>query len=190
MSRSSRLLFAALSAAVALTVIAAPGFAQAPKPVTRGEAITETAVIEAIDATNRLITLKDDAGMVETIYAGPDVRRFNELKVGDKVTFRYYESVVYAIQPPGAKPPVRATAGVVPGTGPRPGGTFSEQLTAVVTILAIDPAIPSVTVKTEDGNKISVRAEDKKNLEGVKVGDKVQITYTRALAISVETPKK
>lgn len=190
MSRSSRLLFAVLCAALVLTVSAGPGFAQVPKPVTKGETITETAVIEAIDATNRLITLKNDAGLVETIYAGPDVRRFNELKVGDKVTFRYYESVVYAIQPPGAKPPARVTAGMIPGTGPRPGGTFSEQVTAVVTILAIDPAIPSVTVQTEDGNKISVRAEDKKNLEGVKVGDKVQITYTRALAISVEAPKK
>ena len=88
MSRSSRLLSAALCAAVALTVIAAPGFAQAPKAVTKAEAITETAVIEAIDATNRLITLKNDAGLVETIYASSDVRRFDELKVGDKVTFR------------------------------------------------------------------------------------------------------
>ena len=60
----------------------------------------------------------------------------------------------------------------------------------MVTIQAIDETVPSVTVKTEDGRKMSVKVEDKKNLEGVKVGDKVQITYTRALAISVEAPKK
>ena len=91
MSRSSRLLFAALCAAVALTVIAAPGFAQAPKPVTKGEAITETAVIEAIDATNRLITLKDDAGMVETIYAEPRrpaVQRTEGRRQGDVPVLR------------------------------------------------------------------------------------------------------
>ena len=29
-----------------------------------------------------------------------------------------------------------------------------------------------------------------KNLEGVKVGDQVQITYTQALAISVQAPGK
>ena len=79
---------------------------------------------------------------------------------------------------------------MVRGTGPKPGGTLSEQLTAVVTIQAIDAKIPSVTIKTEDGNMMSFKIEDPKNLTGVKVGDKVQITYTRALAISVEAPKK
>jgi Cu/Ag efflux protein CusF len=164
--------------------------ALAQKPVTQGAAVTETATIVAIDSTNRLITLKDKDGITDTIQAGPDMKRFGELKVGDVVTFRYYESVVYAIQKPGDKPPVPAAGGLVRGTGPKPGGTLSEQLTAVVTIQAIDAKIPSVTIKTEDGNVMSFKIEDPKNLTGVKVGDKVQITYTRALAISVEAPKK
>ena len=79
---------------------------------------------------------------------------------------------------------------MVPGTGPRPGGTLSAQLTAVVTVEAIDAKIPSVTIKTGDGNTMSFKVEDPKNLTGVKVGDRVQVTYTRALAISVEAPKK
>jgi Cu/Ag efflux protein CusF len=33
---------------------------------------------------------------------------------------------------------------------------------------------------------MSFKVENPKNLEGVKVGDKVQITYTQALAISVK----
>jgi hypothetical protein len=37
---------------------------------------------------------------------------------------------------------------------------------------------------------MSFKVEDPKNLTGFKGGDKVQITCTRALAISVETPKK
>ena len=36
---------------------------------------------------------------------------------------------------------------------------------------------------------MSVKVEDPKNLAGVKVGDKVQVTYTQALAVSVESPK-
>jgi Cu/Ag efflux protein CusF len=189
MRPTSRPLSAALLAA-ALAALSLPALGQAPKPVIRGDAVTVTAVIVAIDSTNRLITLTDDEGLTETIAAGPEVKRFNELKVGDKVTFRYYESVVYSIQPPGSKPPVAAATGMVRSTGPRPGGTMSEQQTVVVTIQAIDLAIPSVTIKTEKGETMSFKVEDKKNMEGVKVGDKVQITYTRALAISVETPKK
>ena len=175
---------------LALAAAAAFSPAMAQKPVTQGAAITETATIVAIDATNRLITLKDKDGVTDTIVAGPEVKRFAELKVGDVVTFRYYESVVYAIQKPGDKAPAPAAGGIVRSTGPKPGGTLSEQLTAVVTVQEVDAKIPSVTIKTEDGNVISVKVEDPKNITGLKVGDKVQITYTRALAISVEAPKK
>jgi Cu/Ag efflux protein CusF len=189
MRTTSRTLFVVLLAA-AVAILSVPVFGQVPKPVIRGDAVTVTAVIVAIDSTNRLITLTDDKGLTEIIAAGPEVQRFGELKVGDKVTFRYYESVVYAIQPPGAKPPVPTATGMVRSTGARPGGTMSEQQTVVVTIQAIDLAIPSVTIKTDKAETMSFKVEDKKNMEGVKVGDKVQITYTRALAISVEAPKK
>jgi Cu/Ag efflux protein CusF len=182
-----RNLFVCLLALVAAGCLT-PALAQ--KPVSDAVVTTETAVIIAIDSTNRMITLKGEDGMIDSIYAGPDVQRFNELKVGDKVTFRYYESVVYAIQQPGATPPAPAATAITRGTGPKPGGTMSEQMTTVVTIQAIDLKVSSVTIKTEDGSTMSFKVEDKKNLSGVKVGDKVQITYTRALAISVEAPKK
>ena len=187
MSRKS---FVAGLAGVALAATAAFAQAQAPTSVSQGAVGTVTAVIEAIDSGNRLITLKGDDGTVETIYAGPEVKRFDELKVGDTVTFKYYESIVYSIQQPGAKPPAPASMALVRGQGPRPGGTLSQQLTTVVTIKAIDMSVPSVTITTVDGNTMSFKVEDKKNLDGVKAGDKVQITYTRALAISVDVPKK
>jgi Cu/Ag efflux protein CusF len=80
-------------------------------------------------------------------------------------------------------------AGVTRTPGAKPGGTIAQQLTTTVTIEAIDPKIPSVTVKTADGNKLSFKVEDKKNIEGYKAGDKVDITYTQALAISVADAK-
>ena len=50
--------------------------------------------------------------------------------------------------------------------------------------------IPSVTIKTDAGGRSSYKVENVKNLEGVKVGDRIQITYTQALAISVQAPGK
>jgi Cu/Ag efflux protein CusF len=158
--------------------------------VTQGESVTVTATIEAIDANARLITFKNEDGTLESIYAGPDVQRFDALKVGDKVTFRYYESVVYHIQKPGDAPPVPEAAATVRTEGAKPGGTMSRQQTAVVTVMAIDLKVPSVTIKNADGNTVSFKVRDKKNLAGVKAGDKVQITYTQALAVSVEAPGK
>ena len=43
-----------------------------------------------------------------------------------------------------------------------------------------------MTVLTEDGRTVSFKVEGKKTLKDVKVGDKVELTYTQALMISVK----
>jgi Cu/Ag efflux protein CusF len=174
--------------AVLAALVVLPLVARAQKPVTETDAIELTTKIEAIDKTARLVTLKDKDGEVETIYCGPEVKRFDELKVGDTVTFRYYESIAYAIRKPGQPSALPAETGpkVTRGQGARPGGTIAQQETATVTLKAIDPKAPSVTVLTEDGRTVSFKVEDKKNLKDVKVGDKVEITYTEAVMISVK----
>ncbi|HUL72311.1 MAG TPA: hypothetical protein VLT86_04375 [Vicinamibacterales bacterium] len=156
---------------------------------TMGATVTETFTIEAIDHSARVVTLKDKNGALSDVVCGPEVQRFDALKVGDKVTMRYYESLVSAIKATNAppKPPMQAAVTRTPGN--KPGGTISQQFTATVTIVAIDPKVPSVTIKGSDGRTLSFKVEDKKNLEGFKAGDTVEITYTQALAISV-TPAK
>ena len=175
-----------LFASAALAALPLVALAQAP--VTKTEAAEITAKIEAIDKTARLVTLKDTEGDTETIKCGPEVKRFDELKVGDTVTFRYYESIAYAIRKPGQASGLPAQTGpsVTRGQGPRPGGTIAQQETATVTVKAIDAKVPSVTVLTADGRTVSFKVEDKKNLTGVSVGDKVEITFTTAVMISVK----
>lgn len=176
-------------AAISLGPIVPAAFAQ--KAVTQGDAVTATFTITAIDFKGRLVTLKDKDGYEETIFAGPDVQRFDALKVGDKVTFRYYESIVYQIHKAGSTPaPTGDTTAVTRTEGTKPGGTLSRSMTATVTIEAIDPKVPSVTIKKDDGSRASFKVDARKNLEGLKAGDRVQITYTQALAISVQTPGK
>jgi Cu/Ag efflux protein CusF len=165
-------------------------FAQGAKPVTQGDMVSTTSVITAIDSGNRLVTLKNEDGTTDVIYCGPEVKRFDALKVGDKVTFRYHESVVYNITKTTDSAPTVSLPQIVRSAGAKPGATISQQATAVVTVAAIDPKIPSVTISTSDGNKMSFKVENKKNIEGIKAGDKVQITYTQAFAITVEAPGK
>ncbi len=163
---------------------------QAQKAVSQSAAVSESFVIDAIDSSARLVTLRGEDGLTETIFCGPEVERFNALKVGDKVTFRYYESVVYQIRKPGDPAPKASEgAAMVRSAGPNPGGTISQQVTAVVTVNEVDMKVPSVTVTTAEGRKMSFRVEDAKNLKDVKVNDKVEVTYTQALAISVAPGK-
>ena len=170
--------------------VQAPTTPAPSKAMGAGATATATATIKAIDATNRLVTLTFEDGTVDTVTAGPEVRRFSELKVGDKVTFRYHESAIVQLHKAGdATPSSSAKEGIVRSTGPKPGGVMAQQATAVVTVEAIDAALPSITVKTEDGNRLTYHVENKNNLEGVKVGDRIEITFTRALMITVEGAK-
>jgi Cu/Ag efflux protein CusF len=176
--------------AIALVVIAVLPSAAQDKTLGAAATATATATIQAIDSTNRLVTLKFDDGTMNTVWAGPEVRRFDELKVGDKVTFRYQEAAVVQVKKPGeASSGPSAQAGIARSTGPKPGGAIAEQVKATVTVEAIDLEAPSITVKTDDGSHITYKVEDKKNLEGVKSGDRIEITYTRALMITVEGAK-
>ena len=174
--------------AVLAALVVLPVVARAQKPVTQTDAVELTTTIEAIDKTARLVTLKDKDGVMETIHCGPEVKRFDELKVGDTVTFRYYESVAYAIRKPGQPSglPTDTAPKVTRVEGGRPGGTIAKQETATVTIKAVDLKVPSITVLTEDGRTVGLKVQDKKNLKDVKVGDKVEVTYTEAVMISVK----
>lgn len=159
--------------------------AGSPGSVTQSVSQELTATIEAIDHDTRGITLKDKDGVVQTIVAGPEVKRFKELRVGDTVTLRYDESVVYRIRKAGEAPLPASDSAVVAGKGARPGGSRTQQQTVAVTIKAIDPAAPSITVETGDGRTTSFRVRDTNALGQVKVGDKVEVTLTQALIISV-----
>ena len=173
---------------VLAVLVVLPLVARAQKPVTQTEAVELTAKIEAIDRTDRLVTLKDQDGETETIHCGPEVKRFDELKVGDTVTFRYYESIAYAIRKPGQPSGLPAGTGptITRSQGARPGGTIAQQETATVTVKALDQKLPSITVLTEDGRTVSFKVEDKKNLKDVTVGDTVEVTYSVAVMISVK----
>jgi len=152
--------------------------------------ISKSATITAINHTTRVVTLKDAQGHVEDVMCGPEIRRFNELKVGDTVTFSYHAAVVYDVVKSGQQTTAAAGSSVVRGQGVKPSGALTKQMKATVTIDAIDAAAPSVTVRTADGHSITAQVEDKKKLEGLKVGDKVDITFTEALMVTVDAPKK
>jgi Cu/Ag efflux protein CusF len=178
-------------ALTAVILIGLTGVAAAAdqKPITHAsKPVTMTATIEAIDHDTRMITFKNKEGETTIIYAGPEVRRFEELKIGDVVTFTTTESVVYQIRKPGE--PATASAKdepvIVRTAGSKPGGTKTEQETKTVMVKAVDEKQSAVTITTEDGKTMSFRVEDKKLLKGLQAGDRVVITYTTAVAISVK----
>ena len=78
---------------------------------------------------------------------------------------------------------------LTPGEGERPGGTAAVQRTITATIEAIDMSVPSITFTGPSGWKYSRRVEDKATLAKVKVGDRVDMTWTEAVVLDVESKK-
>jgi len=148
-----------------------------------GPTQTVTGTIEAIEKSSRQIYLKKPDGNTEVVYVPQEVKRFDALKIGDKITAHYYENVVLRVQPPGSKPVDEASRAVTPGAS---GGTAARQRTITATISAIDPKVPSISFTGPRGWNYSTKVEDKAALAKVKVGDKVDITWTEAMLVSID----
>lgn len=83
-----------------------------------------------------------------------------------------------------------AAAAATAKPGATPAGVGAREVTVTVSIEAIDTKRHTVTFKGPAGNLATIKAENPKNLEKVKVGDRVAITYSEALAVSVEKAGK
>jgi hypothetical protein len=171
-------------AAAGLVAMARPAMAQAK--TVRSEMRTETGIVESIDATNRVVTLKKADDTFVAVVAGPDITRFAELKVGDKVNARYYENVVVRVKQPGEPDVISQTKGTTGSEQVLPGGTKAKQTTITATISAIDTTIPSITFTGPSGLKYTSKVQDMEALAKVKVGDKVDIVWTEAMLVSLE----
>ena len=160
--------------------------AMAQSKTVSSEMRVETGTVEAIEASTRTVTLRKADGTVVSTVAGPDVKRFAEIKVGDKVTARYYENVIVRVKQPGESEVVSSTKGTTGSEQVLPGGTKAKQVTITATITAIDPNTPSITFTGPNGWKYTSKVQDTEALAKVKVGDKVDIVWTEAVLVSLE----
>jgi len=149
-----------------------------------------TATVQAINVNDRLIVLADSAGNVQIVEAGPEVKNFDQIAIGDQVTAEFYESVALQIADPNAEPVGGEAMGVMTAPkGEKPGMVVIDVISEIVTVEAIDKANQKVKLKGPDGKVATVTVDPSiGDLTKIKVGDKIRITFTEALAISVQKP--
>ncbi len=166
--------------------------APAKKPEGKRERVTTlTGTVEAVDLANRVVTIKGSRGRTVELKVGEEAKNLDQVKVGDKVVAKYYESIAFRMKKPGEAEGVTAEQAVAKAKpGEVPAGVVANQVTVTATIEDISPKKTYVTLKGPDGKTVDVKVMDPKNLEGLKVGDQVVITYTQALAIALDKSKK
>jgi hypothetical protein len=178
-----------LTAAILAAATLLPAIATAQIKTLPGETKTVTATVDAIEIASRSLTLKKPDNTTITTKVPPEFVRFDQLKVGDKLTATYYDNIVLRVKAPGEKDVDTASGSLVPTPGLKPGFTIGAQRVITATISAIDPKIPSISLSGPNGWKYSSRVEDKEALAKVKVGDRLDVTWTEAVMLSSTPPK-
>jgi len=180
--------FRMVASAAAVLCLASVVLSQAPASSPKGEVVVGsvdvTATVAKIDQKTRLVTLKADDGEEYTFVASADVANLDQVKKGDRVTATYTEALAYEVKQVGKTGAEMSAAAAVAPRGAKPAGAVAEQTTVTVKVAAINTKAPSVTFKGPEGKR-TVKVKDPSKLEGVKVGDTVQITYVEAVGIKV-----
>jgi ribosomal protein S17 len=148
--------------------------------------VTLRGTVESIDKEKQTVTIKGPQRTLTVQVRDP--KKLDAIKVGDPVVGKYYEAVAIEVKKAGtAAPGVTTQQGMATSKpGQTPAGAVGEQVTITATITAIDKKAQTVTLKGPEGRTETVKARDPKNLEAVQVGDLVEITHTRALAIALD----
>jgi len=194
--------FAITVAILAAGVVVAASAQQAPTTsssvaVAPGKAVatsttTASAVIVSIDATYRIVTLKTASGKVVEVVAGPEVKNFDQLKVGQKVKAAYSEALSLELKKGGGKPLTVTEKGGAASAAPgaKPGAAGARQVTVLADVVKVDTKAHLVTLRGPAGNQVDLKVEDPEQLKNIKKGDQVEAVYTEAVAVTVEPAGK
>jgi hypothetical protein len=161
-----------------------------PQPLYRDVTRQATATVEVAEPVTRLIKLHTTQGST-WLRAGPEVRNFNQIKVGDTVTVTYYMAIAAQLTPKGAAPIPQqmavSAARALPGE--RPAGGMGTTVVETVTIQSVDKEANTVTFLRQDGtvDTASVHSSEGRTfIAGLHSGDQVDVALSEAVAISVD----
>src|SRR5580765_8572409 len=150
-----------------------------------------TGIVEAVDHTGRSVTIRLQPGGLVTLDVPPNAGRFEQVKVGDTVKATYYDRVSIRMKPAGEpvvdrvlEPALTATPGALPGA------TTTRQRVKTVTITGWDPVNKVVSFNGPTGAAYTRRlldSTDPKIVEGLKAGDRVDVTRTEAVTVVAQS---
>jgi len=155
-----------------------PGFFAEEKHTSNSEVI-------AVDPATRLITLKEPNEEPQTYALGEEVRNLDQVKAGDRVKVTYYEASSLRVLPPGevVNDDVATVQRSAPGE--KPAGIAARKKTMTTTVASVFPGSREVVTRDSKERLTTWKIREGKNMDEIHSGDRVQLTFTSALAISV-----
>jgi hypothetical protein len=183
-------IFGLLSYLLLSSLFVASADAQEVLSAKQSTLVTVTAAIQTIDYETREVTLVGQLGNSISFVVDQRIRRLAEFSVNDEVVAKYYVSLAGELREP--TPLERRTPLVVlegAGTAPEgtsPAGGALRAFQVVATVIGLDLPTQSVNLQGPRGNTGIIVAQNLDNLKALSLGDTIILTYTEALAISLE----
>jgi hypothetical protein len=158
-------------------------------PVEKWSLTTMVGTITEIDKDTREVTVMGSEGNLITVTASDEVERFDEIAVGDIISFDYWTYILAEFRWPTpeelAEPlVVLAEAGKAP-EGMDPAAVLGAVVKAVVTVEIINRPFMAVTIRGPRGNYMTIEMENQALIEQLNVGQVVILTYAEAVALSL-----
>jgi hypothetical protein len=152
------------------------------------ETIRLTAMVEAINHETREVTLRGPDGNSVSFVASEDARNLGQVKAGDIVLAEYVQSMsIEVFANDGSEPGAgKIAAAGRSEKGAMPGMAAIDTVVITATVEEIDIEANTFKLKGPSGETKEYEARNPENLKKAEVGDLVVITYTEAVAITVE----
>jgi hypothetical protein len=152
------------------------------------QTVTVTAVVEAIDQETREVTLRGPEGNTVTFIVGEEAHNLDQVEVGDIVMAEYVQSMsIDVVANDGSEPGAgNMIAAGRAEKGATPGMAAIDSTVVTATVEEINLENNTFKLKGPSGEIREYEARDPENLRRAEVGDLVVITYTEAIALTLE----
>jgi Cu/Ag efflux protein CusF len=148
-----------------------------------------TATVAAIDRATRKVTLVSPDGIKQNVRVGREAINSGQIRLGDRLKVTVTEQLLVYVAGEGETPSdAGAQLVALAPKGAKPGGVMAETTQVTAKVTAIDVEHRKATLQFEDGTTRTVAVRPDVDLAKHKVGDKVVIRVTEALALTVEKP--
>jgi Cu/Ag efflux protein CusF len=160
--------------------------------MTRAEKLTTTATVVKVDVKKRDLTLRGDDGTEFTVETPKSVK-LEELKEGDRLKIQYYEAIAISLKKgekgeAGTSSSTGQTTITETNAGTAPGGMVVHRIKGTFEVVKVDHDRNKLTVRRPNGaiDTINVREPAMQaQLAHVREGDRIHLSYTEAVAITV-----
>jgi hypothetical protein len=141
--------------------------------------------VVAVDQKKREVVVRGPRGNVATLTVPKEAQNLDQVKQGSKLKMHYVEAMAVSIHKGGAPAATASEDVTLAPKGANPGGMVVHTAQVSAVIDAIDYTNRYIAVRGPKNNTLAFKAADDVKLEDFSAGDRIALTYTRALAIDM-----